>query len=483
VLGGLAFSPDGNYIYYLRTEKTGIVSVLHRVPALGGTARKLIEDVDSPITFSPDGARIAFVRGYPEPGESALVVANTDGTNERRLAVRKAPDFFHSPAWSPDGRVIACAAGGLTGGSHMSVVEVGTTDGAERPLTSERWLNVEQVAWLADGRGLVMAALDQAARLTQIWHLAYPGGEARRVTNDLNNYHGLSLAADSRRLVAIESDQLSNLWVAPSAEAGSARQITYGSGKYSRLCWTPDGKIIFAANSGGTRDLWMMEADGSNRKQLTAESGVNMWPTVTPDGRYLVFSSNRASAANTFNLWRMELSGGNAQQLTRGSGEFAPRLSPDGKWVVYMSIGLGKPTLWKVPIEGGEPVQLTDKPSALPAVSPDGKLIACQYWDEQLNSRWVTAIIPIEGGAPVKVFNFQATAIRWSPDGRALTYIDQRGGVSNLWSQSLSGEPPRQLTDFKGDYVFDFDWSRDGKQLALARGVVTNDVVLISDLK
>ncbi|HEY3138649.1 MAG TPA: winged helix-turn-helix domain-containing protein, partial [Blastocatellia bacterium] len=90
--GGLTFSPDGNYIYYGRNDGKNPAG-FYKVPVLGGPPKKLMEIVSSPITFSPDGKRFAFVRRYPSKGETALIIANADGTGEQRIAARKDPDF------------------------------------------------------------------------------------------------------------------------------------------------------------------------------------------------------------------------------------------------------------------------------------------------------------------------------------------------------------------------------------------------------
>jgi Tol biopolymer transport system component len=144
----------------------------------------------------------------------------------------------------------------------------------------------------------------------------------------------------------------------------------------------------------------------------------------------------------------------------------------------------GKVTVWKVPADGGEPAQLSDKYSTYPTVSPDSRLVAYFYRDE--NTPWRIAGAPLEGGEPLKTFDLPATfwhPLHWTPDGRAVAYIDTRGGVSNIVAQPLDGGQPKPLTDFKADRIFWFDLSRDGKQLALSRGTQSSDVVLISNFK
>jgi len=110
-----------------------------------------------------------------------------------------------------------------------------------------------------------------------------------------------------------------------------------------------------------------------------------------------------------------------------------------------------------------------------------------QYREEKPNSTTKLALIPFEGGQPIKLFDLSATAdyenLHWSPDGQALLYIDTKGGVSNIWSQPIDGSPAKQVTNFKSDLIFDFDWSHDGKQLAVSRGNQPSDVVLISGFK
>ncbi|MGH9900472.1 MAG: winged helix-turn-helix domain-containing protein [Pyrinomonadaceae bacterium] len=489
--GGITFSHDSEYIYYAgwkggRDEP----SALYQMPVLGGAARKILTRINSYVSLSPDGRQLAFIRvnfDKPDP-ETEMIIANADGTDERTLARRTAPDHLGAPAWSPDGRVIAIPFRSFEPSpGHATVIEVSVADGAERPITSRRWYQIGKLVWLPDGSGLVANVAEEELSPMQLWELSYPEGSARKITNDLNSYHGVSLSADAGALVALQGDLVSNVWVAPAADAGRAAQVTHGAGKYDGyygLSWAPDGRIIYSSVASGAWDIWVMNADGTGQKQLTVGARSNYGASVSPDGRHVVFISNRAGGP--FNVWRMDPDGGNPRQLTSGRGENFAHVTPDGKWVVYASVGFTEPNyIWKVPIEGGEPVRLTDKRSSWPFVSPDGRHVVCIYLPEP-NKPYKLALVPIEGGAPVKLFdlpsNFRANTV-FMPDGRGVSYIANRDGVNNLWMQPLDGGPPKQLTDFKTEGVIAYDWSRDGRRLACSRGVETTSVVMIKDFR
>jgi serine/threonine protein kinase/Tol biopolymer transport system component len=490
-MGGTTFSLDGNYVYYVINDRNSPQGALYQVAVLGGTPKRLLVNLNSPITLSPDGKQMAFVRLYTDQGESALMIAQADGAGERKISSQSGTNSFSEsgPSWSPDGKTIACGVGGTTGGYHMTVAAVPVAGGEAKPFTTQRWRVVDRVAWFADGSGLVLSAKDHPFAPSQIWQLSYPEGKARRVTGDLGNYGSVSLGltADSLSLITVQTERVSNLWVAPKNDAERARQITSRGNIYdgqAGIAWTPDGRIVYASNASGNPDLWITNADGSGLKQLTDDTHFDGWPVVSPDGRYIIFTSDRTGSSS---IWRMNVDGTDAKRLSSGKIDEHPDCSPDGKWIVYESIGdSGFPTVWKISIDGGNAVQVTDKWSARPLVSPDGRMISCIREDEQANKKLKLFVIPFEGGAALKSFDFPLAIIhlyRWSPDSQALVYNDTQGGVSNLWSQPLTGGKPTQLTAFKADQIFFFNWPRDGRQLALARGTIARDVVLISDSK
>jgi serine/threonine protein kinase/Tol biopolymer transport system component len=498
----LAFSRDGDYLYFTATEKASTEPALYQMPTLGGAPRKLFDRVRGRPAFSPDGRQIAFVRldegarkGDASFSEDRLVIANANGGEERVLAVRKFPEIFFygryadGLAWSPDGKLIAVSAGTWAGGYRLNPVAVRVADGKELPLPAQQWHSIMGMAWLSDGSGLLLTASHRPVEARQIWHVSLPGGEARKVTNDLSEYIGASLTADARAFVTVQMESLSNLWVVNPADPLSARQITSVSGRQNGdygLAWTPDGRIVYASKVNGQLDLWVTGLDDSGSKQLTDDEYTDEFPSVAPDGRWLVWTTNRASGRLP-NIWRMDVDGGNPKQLTSGSNNLWSDLSPDGRWVVYYSF---THSLWKVPAEGGAAIQLTGKLSVTtaPAISPDGKLIAYVFREEQPVTRQGVALISFEGGPVLNTITLPPTAavaafgVRWTPDGRALSYIDTRNGVSNVWSQPVDGGPSRQLTHFNELRIGNFAWSRDGR-LALSRRMVNSDVVMISNLR
>ena len=484
---GLTYSRDGATIFYVSDD------TLYRIPASGGEVAKVLADVGGSITFAPDGRRFAFVRN--SNGGTTLMVANTDGSGERVLAARKRPEFLNpdGPAWSPEGSFIACWVGVIAKGSTMSMIGFDVTTGEEKRITDQKWDEIGgRPTWLPDGSGLVVSA--NKGTDSAIWQVPYPPGEASRITSDpLYQYLDLDVTSDGKNVVTIKFASRSSLWVMPEGNPSAAKPITSGEHhSYRHISWTPDGRILYASSIGTSRDIWIMNGDGRNAKQLTANAGVNLQPQPSADGRYVVFSSNRANQG-AFNLWRMNIDGSNPVQLTNGRGEVQPVCSPDGRWVVYSQGGPNteawQKTIWKVSIDGGESVRLSDKPASGAAISPDGSLIACWYAPDAANGDdppiMKVALIPFAGGPPIKVLDAirsKIIPVRWSPDGQAIDYVETHPFVTNIWRQPMSGGPPRQVTQFTSEDIQGFDWSHDGK-LVCSRLHDVQDVVLITDFR
>ena len=479
---GLAFSRDGNYVYYVWSVRGINLANLFQLPVLGGEPRKLIANVDSPAAISPDGKHFAFIRGLANAGQSLLMTANVDGSGEQAIATRKLPDGYNgTPAWSPDGKNIAVAVDKWAGGVHADIVVVPAGGGKETAVGSTRWLGVGQLAWVPDGSALLMDGADQDSFFSgQLYEVSYPDGKVRRLTNDLNNYGGVSLTENGGALVTVQSDTPSSLWVAPEGKAESARQISTGVGSYDGTLganWMPDGKLVFTSYAAGQIHLWIMAADGGGRKQVTTDGHYNFFPTVSRDGKYIVYSSNRGG---NFNIWRMDADGSNARQLTKGDVEWLPTISPDGKWVVFDSRA-GKEQILKVPIDGGDAVPVTPHLGHAPVISPDGKWIAFHMWDDAAK-KYHQAVMPFEGGEPVKQFDHLGDPT-WTNDSKGLIYRENTNGVHNLWVQPLDGGKPKQLTNFSSDQIAFWSWTHDGKKLLVVRTSTTSDAILLSNYR
>jgi Tol biopolymer transport system component len=487
------FSPDDEFVYFVRREVRSAPPVLYRVPVIGGTPTKILENVTSAITFSPDRKRFAFVYDEGEKQESTeLMIANADGSGEPTpVAQRKTPEFFGDagPAWSPDGKIIACGAGSLSGDGRMTVVGVPAQGGTEVPLTSDTWARVSRVLWLSDGSGLIMTAKAEPSDSgTQVWQLSYPGGATRRITNDVNAYGEVSLgvSTDSSSIATVQSRMDVQLWVtAPNEDEARAKRITTGTfDGVTGIGWTPDGKIVYVTATGDQVDIWRVNADGSDRKQISSDAYVESFPAVSPDGRYLVFTSVRTKKK----LWRTDLDGSNAKQLTDGdSYDYYPAFSADSQWVFFNSNRSKGFNLWKVGINGGTPVLLSDMFAAFPTVSADGKWIACYHIDKQNPLQLI--IFPFEGGQPVKTINLPSTGGPlnghpfWSADGKSVMFVNRVNNFTNVWSQPIDGSAPKPITNFKSLWIYYYAPSPDGKKIALSRGDQYQDIVLIKDFR
>lgn len=491
----LSFPPDGSHLYYIiKDRRNEAPPSLYRIPISGGEPEKLISNINSRFAFSSTGRFMAFFRHLDGEG-TALFIADLENWRERRLAVRKEPDGFLNTgvAWSPDDERIACGVNEKNndGRNYQSLVTVNVSDGNISRMSSDEWRNLGEMAWRRQDGGLFVigdAMQGMRDRRDQIWCVT-DDGQARRVTNDLNRYYGLSVAADGKTIAAVQVEDPLNIWLVPAAVSAEpplttlpplTRQITFGSGRYYTPSWMPDGRIITDSDTGGKREIWIISREGQ-AQQLTTRDLKNLVPLITPDGRYLITLSSRSGRLN---IWRSDLDESNSVQLTFGEIDNWPALSTDGKTIYYESRTGGNWTIWKVGVEGGRaPEQLTSVGNAgSPVPSPDGKFLAYRL-SANPPERSGIVVLTADRLKPVRNFDLPTTAgglIRWAQDGTALTFVDNRSGASEIWSQPLSGQRARQLTNFGVGRIFSFNWSPDGKNLVVARGSKVSDVVLLS---
>lgn len=480
---GMKFTKDGQTLFYNTTQPNTTISVLHRIAIHGGESQQpqqVVVNIDSPIALSPDAERIAFIRSFPGQHRDVLIVADVDGGNQRELTSRQHPDklCFSSPSWSPDGKLIAVGAS-RNNKLEFTLIAVPLSSGEPIELCPWNWKDLRAVAWNTDGTNLYFSATELNSNSLQIWRLPDDDCEAQRITNDTNSYEELSLALQPPTLVTMQTDALANIWIIPVG--GVPRRITSGRTEgFDGLTVTAKGRVFYASTENQQPDLWSMNADGSDSRQLTHDGC--LFPSVSRDGRFVAYVS---AAGGTHHIWRMDADGSNRKQLTNGDGESYPSIAPDGRSVVYTPQGYARNTLWRISIEGGRPRQLTHDSLAIKAVvSPDGKRIACTYRKDEAD-KWKIAVLSADGGEPIKVFGLPYPyhqVIRWSPDGKALGYLDRCSGVYNVWRQPLDDSAAAQITNFTEDAIFYFDWD-DAGQLIASRGAKIRDIVVIRNFE
>lgn len=477
---GLRFTQDQKDLFYITTPPNSTISVLHRMPLGGGQSQQLVVNLDSPIAVSPDGLEIAFVRCFPGQHKDVLIVANVDGSGEREIAQRHHPDkfCFSAASWSRDGKLIALGAS-RNNELEFAVLGVPLDGSAPIELSQWDWKDMRAVEWSEDGTGLFFSATAMNSNSLQIWRFSCSEGERQRITNDPNNYEQISVAR-AEALVTMQVEPQANIWIVPAS--GAPRRITSGRTEgYDGLTVVKDRRIVYASTENQKSDLWSINADGSDGRKLTFDSG--FLPSVSSDGRLVAYVSAQGS---TLHIWCMDADGNNKKQLTEGAGESHPSISPNGEWIVYTPLGDGRNTLWRVSTAGGSPVQLTHNSMAIkPVVSPDGTMVACVYRPDEAD-RWKIAILSSDGGAPLQSFALPYPynqVIRWTLDSSALIYVDRSDGVHNLWQQPLDGAAPTQVTNFTEDAIFYYDRLGDEGELIVSRGAKTRDIVLIRNFE
>jgi eukaryotic-like serine/threonine-protein kinase len=481
IYDGVAFSPDGNYVYYNTYRRPGGgMATLYRVPVLGGTPSVVLADVDSAITFSPDAKSFAFTRGVPSQGTTGVVVANADATGVRELATLPAPARFQldSPAWSPDGRTLLAIA--TKGPVTSAVFAVDVQNGRTSEVPGE-WGTLRSVQWMPGGRSFVVDGADvgsQTAAL-QIWNVSYADGARTRITNDLNTYLSVSLSADGLSLATVQNEVTAGVEVSAFPDVAEWRRLTGEPGRAdgtAGMTWLPDGRIVYTSSASGPPQLWIVNGDGSNAHQLTSSVPIAQNPFASRDGRWIYFDTVVSTGRC---IYRIAPDGSSLEQITRGGNETRPVVSPNGA-TVFVSLRRqgGENYAARVPSQGGDPTMISKGTFSPADISPDGTQLVGATWSEQ-HRRSVVALLPSGGGEPTLLPDIPVSNASFSPDGHALVFPDLTARPIRMMLRPLPNGvatnvgPPLPAMTFNGAL------SRDGR-VAISRGSQQSDVVLIS---
>ena len=474
---GLSFSPDGNYIYFVRSDKSTVnYRYLYVMPVLGGSPRQLIRDIDSPVDFSPDGKQIVFQRGIPETGVIEIRIAGLDGSGERLLGSLPAnARFQYGATWSPDGKAIAVPAVAIGDKTGWELNVLDPANGKVRALVSSGGRFIGRAVWMPDGNALIAAMGEGTVARGQLQSIDFSNGETHRFTNDLADYaEDLDVTHDGKTLAAIQRTRTSEIWTTTAADLSQAHPVTSGEAAYLEIAPGPSGKVLATSADG---DLWMINSDSGERAVVVPQAH-NLIDISSCADRYVVFDSYQDGKIQ---LWRADPDGSNAVKLLDEVADST--CSPDGKWIFYNV----KDTIYRMPSEGGAGTKVASVPGGgySMRVSPDGNQVAFAYQEGSPVPVGKLGTVPATGGTVqfVAQVPIGGRNMRWAPSGKALQYRLTRNGASNIWEQPLAGGEPYPITKFTSGLIFDFGWTAGGKQLLLAKGNQTSDVILISNFR
>jgi serine/threonine protein kinase/Tol biopolymer transport system component len=491
------FTPDGNFLDYIQMRPPGTEGRVYEVPLLGGAPRQLLSNVSSTdaypassVAFSPDRRQLAFGTFDQRTNEAVLMVANPDGSGIRRVSGRKTSVFladYSLVQWSPDGRHLTTykTDSGDANGRNTALIEIDVRTGEERPISGGRWRTIFDFVWLPDGSGLLLAARDKAGVPPQLWNVAYPSGEVRRITNDLGEYWSVSISGDGHAVAAVQTNRTSTLWVGDGNAPEQAKQVSSGrSDGLNGLAWIEDERIVYTASPSQNIGLFVMDADGGSVRQLSFEKGIHHGPVVCQGGRSVLYDTN---FEGNWHVWKLDVQSGASTKLTSGPDESSPDCTREGDWLTYEGQTTeGQAYIFKQPFSGGSAVRMSDRVAITGALlSPDGRHMA--FPSVAKDGSLVMLIVSTETGTQEGESSIPTSFdgrcnMGWAPDGRSLVFSDLRNGTPNLWSFPVFQQgQPQQLTHFTSGAIWSFHWSRSGKQFAMARGSSTSDVVLITE--
>lgn len=480
---GGSFTPDSSQLYYDTWDHTDLTGncVLYQVPVLGDKPRKVLDKVAGPVSFSPDGKRFAFTRHGPAPDIAMLVTANaTDGSDEKIIASSPVEDDFIAPSWAPDGHGILFVFSEKTpDGVKWSAGEV-SLDGQRRvvagPLKQRFW----GALWLGDGKTILLSASAPDSKIGQLFTVAYPSGEIKRLTNDLNYYSGLSATADGKKIVVSQGLRTNDIWVSPLNNPKPAK-VTGGSFVIDALTWSPDNRILYNISENGQHRLTSILADGSNKTSILPDGIQGLEADISTDGKSMVFMSNRSGK---WQIYVSAVDGSGMRQLT-GEDEIVavPRFVLDGRSIIFQRMADERQVLTLVNIDGTGRRDFGRPYVGDWAVSNDLKTVAYSYTDLDKN-KTQTAVQPLEADVPTKLFDLLPRDILlFAPKDDALLtkrFEADADPLSNIWSYPIAGGPPTLFYSNPPDNIYAAAFSDDLSKIAVVQGRSIANLVLFT---
>ena len=493
------FSPDGGSLIFLRD--VGATQTVYRVGLVGGEPRPLIEDVIE-ADWSPDGKKIGFFRpGKGSRPATRFGVFDVETGKETVRATLNEVEVY-SARWSPDGRTIGFSEGNVNrNSSTWRLRQIDVATGRVTPLGPDRQgYALGGLAWSGDGRHLFYIQTDSimgdiAGSESRIFDLDRSSNRVRSVLwgdglAAINASAGEVSRCDvlSRgRLVFARRLRRQNLREVPigGAIAAGPRLLTEGNSIDRQPTYSPDGKrILFSSNRSGNLDLWTMDLANGALRQVTDDRAQDWDPAFTPDGRQILWDSDRTGHLE---VWIANLDGSSARQVTQdGVDAENPTETPDGQWILYWSGNPEKRGVWKIHPDGSGAARLLETDAVGTDVSPDGRYVLFVEQDRMRlrnsvnfvetatgRSAGFTISTPFTVGAPGIIYG----RARWARDGRSVYYVAQdAAGLTGVFRQDFkpgtdTSASRRPVAGFSAEYVTEsLGLAPDGARLTISTG-------------
>jgi Tol biopolymer transport system component len=473
----LGFSPDGSLATFWARKQGGSSGgdiSIWAVPTLGGQPSPYLENV-AEFDWSRDGSRLAY--HTPGPGDPLFVSDGAPRSEGKPIFTAPAGLHSHFPLWAPDMKFIYFVQGSLP--DKLDIWRITPAGGTPEQVTSHKThvshptlLNRRTLVYLTgdpDGSGPWLYSMDVERRVPH------------RLTSGLDRYTSLAASADGRRLVATLASPKTTLWRLritdlPAGISATRISLTTSTGFSPRF--GPD-YLLYVSATGSSESIWKL-ANGTGT-ELWSGQGAQIFggPAISPDGRYIAFSVRQRGQTL---LYMMQADGTHARVVTASLDlQGAPAWAPDGQSITTAVADHGIPHLCRVPVDGGSPSTFVQEYSVDPAWAPDGRFVV--YSGPDIGTTFSVKAVTTDAVAhplPALTLTRGARHLAFLPGGRALVLLRGEIQHKNLWLLDLQTGAERQLTNLTPDFdVRDFDISPDGHEVVLERVQEHSEVVLL----
>jgi DNA-binding winged helix-turn-helix (wHTH) protein/Tol biopolymer transport system component len=490
------FSPDGNFIYFRNNKIPNTLAKILKVSRFGGETTAIVENTWGMFSVSPDGKKIAYFQNRPGQGAFVLKILNLENNEEKEFQALEAPNYLClscAPAWSPDGQKLIYNINNPTGFNQIFLLNLANEKISE--IKVDKLRRFDQIVWMPDGASFIVSASD-GNRFLHLWKVYYPNLDAQPMTNGLVSYNRISMSADGKKILALQTNENSNLFVANAENLNEQKQLTFGNQNnvgQTALNWINDQKLVYSSQTedNPAENLAVIDTLDNSKIQISNETEIS-YRFPTSDGRFIYFNANKNGFSHIFQIMP---DGKNLKQLTTESDgqRQSPRVTNDGRFVYYTFRSRETSSVRRYDLQANKEEIFFTHPeypvSPFMELSPDNKFITFFPMSGvrlgKFNSKFnaVIAIVSTENTNDVKWFpvSIIPPIRRFSPDSQSIEYLLTDTDGTQIVRQKFDGSEPVPIYTISDGRIFNFAWSKDGKRLAISRGQRLQDAVLLTE--